>query len=59
MPWSVDWASTPSNSRLGEVFIGPNSFLAVGEKLLLSAAYHTVWWWAPDSPVRLHWICQT
>jgi hypothetical protein len=31
----VSWAPTPSNGRLGEVYIGPNSKLAIGEKLLL------------------------
>jgi hypothetical protein len=25
MPWYVAWAPTPSNGRLGEVYIGPNS----------------------------------
>jgi hypothetical protein len=32
MPWYVAWAPTPSNGRLGEVYIGPNSKIAVGEK---------------------------
>jgi hypothetical protein len=64
MPWYIAWAHTPSNDRLGEVFIGPNSILDVGEKLLLSAAYRTIPWWAPDSLVPLsgapsRWICQT
>jgi hypothetical protein len=31
----VVWALTPSNGRLDGVYIGPNSKLAVGEKLLL------------------------
>jgi hypothetical protein len=31
----VAWAPTPSNDWLGEVYIGSNSKLAVGEKLLL------------------------
>jgi hypothetical protein len=32
----------PFKWRLGEVYIGPNSKLVVGEKLLLSAARRTV-----------------
>jgi hypothetical protein len=40
----VNWAPTPSNGRFDDVFIGPNSILAVGEKVLL---YGT-----PDSPVE-------
>jgi hypothetical protein len=44
VPWYVAWAPTPSNGRLGQVFIGPNSKLAVGEKLLLLCG-------TPDSPV--------
>ena len=44
MPWYVAWAPTHSNGRLGEVYIGPNSNIAVGEKLLLLYG-------APDSPV--------
>ena len=43
MPWYVAWAPTPSNARLGEVYIGPNSIIVVGEKLLLCGT--------PDSPV--------
>jgi hypothetical protein len=43
MPWYVAWAPTPSNGRLGVVYIGPNSKITVGEKLLLSAAHRTVW----------------
>jgi hypothetical protein len=35
MCWYVIWAPTPSNDRLGEVYIGISSKLAVGEKLLL------------------------
>jgi hypothetical protein len=35
MCWYVAWAPTPSNGRLGEVYTGPNSKLAVGEKMLL------------------------
>jgi hypothetical protein len=50
MSWYAAWAPTPSNGRLGQVFIGPNSKLAVGEKLQLSAAHRTVRC-APDSPV--------
>jgi hypothetical protein len=42
--WYVAWATTPSNGRLGEVYIGPNSILAVGEKLQFSAAHRTVRW---------------
>jgi hypothetical protein len=41
MPWYVAWARTPSNGRLGEVYIGPNSNLAVEEKLQFSAAHRT------------------
>jgi hypothetical protein len=44
MPWYVAWAPTPSNGRLGEVYIGPNSKTAVGEKLQFSAAHWTVRW---------------
>ena len=44
MPWYVAWAPTPSNGRLGEVYIGPNSILAVVEKLQFSAAHRTVRW---------------
>jgi hypothetical protein len=57
MPWYVAWAPTPSNGWLGEVYIGPNSKIAVGEKLQFSAAHRTVRWCirqsggAPDSPV--------
>jgi hypothetical protein len=39
MPWYVAWAPTPSNGRLGEVYIGPNSKIAVGEKLQFSVAH--------------------
>jgi hypothetical protein len=55
MPWYVDWAPTPSNGQLGVVYIGPNSKIAIGEKLLLSAAHQIVRWCtgefggAPDS----------
>jgi hypothetical protein len=42
MCWYVAWAPTPSNGRLGEVYIGPNLNIVVGEKLLLSAAHQTV-----------------
>jgi hypothetical protein len=44
MPWYVAWAPAPSNGRLGEVYIGPNSKIAVGEKLQFSAAHRTVRW---------------
>jgi hypothetical protein len=44
MPWYVALAPTPSNGRLGEVYIGPNSKIAVGEKLLFSATHRTVRW---------------
>ena len=44
MSWYVAWAPTPSNGRLGEVYIGPNSKIAVGEKLQFSAAHRTVRW---------------
>jgi hypothetical protein len=33
----------PSNGRLGGVYIGPNSNIIVGEKLMLSTAHRTVW----------------
>jgi hypothetical protein len=51
MCWYVAWAHTPSNGRLGEVYIGSNPNVAIGEKLLLSAAHWPVWWKAPDSLV--------
>jgi hypothetical protein len=44
MPWYVAWAPTPSNGRLGEEYIGPNSKIAIGEKLQFSAAHRTVRW---------------
>jgi hypothetical protein len=44
MPWYVAWAPIPSNGRLGEVYIGPNSKIAVGEKLQFFAAHRTVRW---------------
>jgi hypothetical protein len=57
MPWYVAWAPTPSNGRLGEVYIGPNSKIAVGEKLQFSAAHRTVRWCTRQRtvvcPVRL------
>jgi hypothetical protein len=57
MPWYVAWAPTPTNGRLGEVYIGPNSKIAVGEKLLFSAAHRTVRWCTGQRtvacPVRL------
>jgi hypothetical protein len=57
MPWYVAWAPTPSNGRLGEVYIGPNSKIAVGEKLQFSAAHRTVRWCTGQRtvacPVRL------
>jgi hypothetical protein len=43
MPWYVAWTPTPSNGWLGEVYIGPNSKIAIGEKLQFSAAHRTVW----------------
>jgi hypothetical protein len=49
MCWYVAWAPTPSNDRLSGVYIGPNSNIAVREKLLLSAAHRTVRLEAPDS----------
>jgi hypothetical protein len=57
MPWYVAWAPTPLNGRLGEVYIDPNSKIAVGEKMLFSAAHWTVRWCTGQrtvaSPVRL------
>jgi hypothetical protein len=57
MLWYVAWAPTPSNGRLGEVYIGPNSKIAVGKKLQVSAAHRTVWWCTGQRtvacPVRL------
>jgi hypothetical protein len=50
MTWYVSWAPTPSNGRLGDVFIGPNSIIVVGGKAAPSATHRTVRWWAPDSP---------
>jgi hypothetical protein len=42
MPWYVAWAPTPSNGRLGEVYIGPNSIIVVREKLQFSTAHRIV-----------------
>jgi hypothetical protein len=55
MCWYVAWAPIPSNGWLGEVYIGPNSNIVVGEKLLLSAAHWIVQChvWCPTS----RWIC--
>jgi hypothetical protein len=57
MPWYVAWAPTPSNGQLGEVYIGSNSKIAVGEKLQFSAAHWTVRWCTRQRtvacPVRL------
>jgi hypothetical protein len=57
MPWYVAWAPTPSNGQLGVVYIGPNSKIAVGEKLQFSAAHRTVRWCTGQRtvacPVRL------
>jgi hypothetical protein len=57
MPWYVAWAPTPSNDRLGEVYIGPNSKIAVREKLQFSATHRTVQWCTGQRtvvcPVRL------
>jgi hypothetical protein len=57
MTWYVAWAPTHSNGRLGEVYIGPNSKIVVGEKLLFSAAHRTVRWCTGQRtvacPVRL------
>jgi hypothetical protein len=50
MPRYVAWAPTPSNGRFGDVYIGPNSNLDVGEKLLPSMAHQTV---RCPGPVRL------
>jgi hypothetical protein len=44
MCWYVAWAPTPSNSQLGDVYIGPISNIAIGEKV--APLYGT-----PDSPV--------
>jgi hypothetical protein len=52
MPWYVDWALTPSNDWLGDVFIGPNSILDNGEKMLLCGTPDSPVE-APNSPVRL------
>jgi hypothetical protein len=32
MCWYIAWAPTPSNGWLGELYIGPNLKLAIGEK---------------------------
>jgi hypothetical protein len=57
MPWYVAWAPTPSNGRLGVVYIGPNSKIAVGEKLQFCVAHRTVRWCTGQRtvscPVRL------
>jgi hypothetical protein len=53
MPWYVASAPTPSNGRLGDVFIGPNSIIAVGGKLQLSVAHRTV------RCATSHWIYQS
>jgi hypothetical protein len=39
--------ATRINGRLGEVYISSNSNIAVGEKLLLSAAHRTVRCYVP------------
>ena len=44
MPWYVAWAPTLGNGWLEGVFIAPNTIVAVGGKLLLSAV-------TPDSLV--------
>jgi hypothetical protein len=44
MCWYVPWAPTPSNGQFDEVYIGPSSKLAIGEKLLLLCN-------TPDNPV--------
>jgi hypothetical protein len=44
MPWYVAWAPTPSTSRLGEVYIGPNTIIVVGGKAAALCS-------TPDSPV--------
>jgi hypothetical protein len=44
MPWYVAWAPTPSNGQLGDVFIGPNSIIAVGGKAVALCG-------TPDIPV--------
>jgi hypothetical protein len=44
MCWYVAWAPTPSYDRLDEVYIGPNSKLAVGEKTTALRV-------TPDSPM--------
>jgi hypothetical protein len=38
MSWYVAWTPTPSNGRLGDVFIGPNSIIAIRGKTTASAA---------------------
>jgi hypothetical protein len=52
MPWYVAWAPTPSNGRLGEVYIGPNSKIAVGEKLQFFAAHRTTHCSVSGAPSR-------
>jgi hypothetical protein len=50
------WFAFGLPSKTGcDIYIGPNSKIAVGEKLLFSASHRTVWWCtgqsggAPDS----------
>jgi hypothetical protein len=50
VPWYVSWAPTPLNGRLGEVYIGPNSNIAV-EKQFCSFLRRTgMSGGAPDMP---------
>jgi hypothetical protein len=46
LPWYVARALTHSNGRLGEVYIGPNLKLAVGDE---TSSFGIT----PDSPVAL------
>jgi hypothetical protein len=64
MPWYVAWAPTPSNSQLGEVYIGPNFKIVVGEKMQFSAVHRTAHCSMSGAPSRCsvragdHWCCR-
>jgi hypothetical protein len=53
MPWYVDWAPTPPNGRLGEVYIGPNSNIAVRKQFCSFLRRTGLSGGAPDMPCVL------
>jgi hypothetical protein len=61
MPWYAAWAPTPSNGRLGGVYLGPNSIIAVGGKLQLAIGSVgrplALSAFVPDSPVWHRTVC--